>query len=169
LSISDIMIFLIKYYGSPMIANAMPVLLKNGTPIDRGRVFIDGKRILGDGKTWEGLILGIIGGFNSSLAITLYFHIEHLFILFFLASVTGLFGDIVGSFIKRRLGIQRGEPLPILDQLDFAIGSTIAYMFLGLLSIEKVVLITYSFIIILVLHLTTNMLAYKVGLKDKPW
>jgi CDP-2,3-bis-(O-geranylgeranyl)-sn-glycerol synthase len=51
-------------------ANGAPVLLKySGTAIDGGRYFIDGRRILGDGKTWEGFATGILYG--SILALLL--------------------------------------------------------------------------------------------------
>ncbi|MFH1470329.1 MAG: CDP-archaeol synthase, partial [Candidatus Micrarchaeota archaeon] len=36
------------------VANASPVILGGGTPVDFGRLFYDKKRILGDGKTWKG-------------------------------------------------------------------------------------------------------------------
>ncbi|WFO76306.1 CDP-2,3-bis-(O-geranylgeranyl)-sn-glycerol synthase [Desulfurococcaceae archaeon MEX13E-LK6-19] len=152
-----------------MIANAMPVLLKKGRPIDSGKLFIDGKRILGDGKTWEGLLIGSIGGFLASLAVSLFFREEPLLPIFFAASIAGLLGDICESFFKRRLGIQRGEPLPVFDQLDFAIGATILYMITGLITIAHLFFVVFSFTIILLLHITTNVIAYNLGLKDKPW
>ena len=53
------------------IANGSAVLVGGGTPIDFGKTWRDGKRILGDGKTWRGLfagaILGMIGGFGLSV------------------------------------------------------------------------------------------------------
>ena len=48
------------------VANATPVpfakILKKTTPIDGGRSAWDGRRILGDGKSWEGLFSGLAGG-----------------------------------------------------------------------------------------------------------
>lgn len=167
--VEELIIFLIKYYGPPMIANAMPVLIRNGTPLDGGRLFIDNKRILGDGKTWEGLLIGVIGGFFASLAIAVFFREEWLLPILYLASIMGLAGDICESFIKRRLGIKRGEPLPVLDQLDFAIAATIFYAITGIMSCNHLPFILYSYIIISGLHITTNTIAYKLGLKDKPW
>ncbi len=53
------------------IANASALLVGGGTPIDFGKNWKDGKRILGDGKTWRGLItgavVGMIGGFGLSI------------------------------------------------------------------------------------------------------
>ena len=40
------------------ISNAGMVLVGGGKPIDGGRTFKDGRRILGDNKTWSGLIKG---------------------------------------------------------------------------------------------------------------
>ena len=39
------------------VANASAVLVGGGTPVDFGKNWRDGKRILGDGKTWRGLLL----------------------------------------------------------------------------------------------------------------
>ena len=36
------------------VANASAVLVGGGTPVDSGKNWKDGKRILGDGKTWRG-------------------------------------------------------------------------------------------------------------------
>ena len=54
------------------IANASALLIGGGTPIDFGKNWKDGKLILGDGKTWRGLItgafVGMTGGFGLSVA-----------------------------------------------------------------------------------------------------
>lgn len=42
-----------------------------GRPIDGGRNFLDGKRLFGKGKTWKGLIGGIIIGSTVSWAVVL--------------------------------------------------------------------------------------------------
>ncbi|HIH72167.1 MAG TPA: CDP-archaeol synthase, partial [Thermococcaceae archaeon] len=43
-------------------ANASPVIFKGKTPMDFGKSFVDGKRILGDGKTWRGFFGGLFTG-----------------------------------------------------------------------------------------------------------
>ena len=153
-----------------MTANALPVFVRNGTPIDRGILWIDNKRLLGDGKTWEGLAIGVMGGYLASMAISLFFNDITLFIKLWIASIAGLFGDIVESFFKRRLGIKRGDPLPIFDQLDFAIAATIVYHLMGEINIFKYTwFILQSFTIIIALHLISNSIAYIIKLKDNPW
>jgi len=44
------------------LANTIAVLTGGRYPIDQGKLYSDGNRILGDGKTWSGLIGGTIGG-----------------------------------------------------------------------------------------------------------
>ena len=44
------------------IANATPVIFGGGRPIDGGRFMRDGHRILGDGKTIRGFIVGVFFG-----------------------------------------------------------------------------------------------------------
>jgi len=168
--LNDFLVFLIKYYGAAMVANAMPVFIREGTPIDRGLIWVDGKRLLGNGKTWEGLCMGILGGYLAALSISIFFKDTLLFPKLWIASIAGLLGDIIESFLKRRLGIRRGDPLPLLDQLDFAIASTIAYHLMGEFSIfDKISFIILTFTIIIILHITTNTIAYLMKLKDKPW
>ena len=40
------------------VANASAKLIGGGIPVDFGKTWKDGKRILGDGKTWRGLLFG---------------------------------------------------------------------------------------------------------------
>ncbi|MEM4434142.1 MAG: CDP-archaeol synthase, partial [Thermosphaera sp.] len=86
------------------------------------------------------------------------------------AGLFALLGDLAGAFVKRRLNIKPGDPLPIIDQLDFVFSSTLLYL---ALRVEEVVskpyyvLITFS--IILALHVVANNIAFYMGLKDKRW
>ena len=54
-------------------ANGGMTFTGKGNPIDRGKNFIDGKRIFGDGKTWSGLIGGILSGIFIGFVFTLLF------------------------------------------------------------------------------------------------
>ncbi len=160
----------IKFYGAPMVANAMPVLINGSKPIDGGRQWIDGKRIFGDGKTWEGLTTGLLGGYVASLALSIYFNSASLIPVLLTASMAALLGDLTGSFIKRRLGLNRGDPAPPLDQLDFALFATLIYLAFGSLSISNDLgFIALSLAAIVLLHIATNYIAYVLKLKERPW
>ena len=67
------------------------------------------------------------------------------------------------GFLKRRIGIGRGEPAPILDQLDFIIVALILVSPVVKLNLITVVL---AIILTLIIHLLTNTIAYLLGIKD---
>ncbi|MBI4359559.1 MAG: CDP-archaeol synthase [Candidatus Jacksonbacteria bacterium] len=106
-------------------------------PVDFGKSFA-GNRVFGDHKTWRGLIGGTIAGgaiflLQRSLSSEPFFHDIELFEYkkapWFLGLIMGfgaLFGDLVKSFIKRRLVIAPGRPLFALDQIDWVFGTLIA-------------------------------------------
>jgi CDP-2,3-bis-(O-geranylgeranyl)-sn-glycerol synthase len=120
------------------IANASALLIGGGKPIDFGKKYKDGKRILGDGKTWRGLIagtfIGMTAGFGLSVA-AIYSDMYNFPIklsdftgfpimipLIFSVCFGALMGDIIESFFKRRIGRKRGEDWIPFDQLDFILG-----------------------------------------------
>jgi CDP-2,3-bis-(O-geranylgeranyl)-sn-glycerol synthase len=120
------------------IANASALLAGGGTPIDLGRTWKDGKRILGDGKTWQGLFagtfIGMTAGFGLSavakyaaliefpIPLTGFMGFPLMIPLIFSLCFGALLGDIIESFFKRRVGKNRGEDWMPFDQLDFICG-----------------------------------------------
>jgi CDP-2,3-bis-(O-geranylgeranyl)-sn-glycerol synthase len=122
------------------IANGSAVLVGGGTPIDSGKKWKDGRRILGDGKTWRGLFsgafVGMTGGFGLSVGAIFINDTEFAFVgltdfmgfplmipIIFSVCFGALFGDIIESFFKRRIGKKRGESWVPFDQLDFILGA----------------------------------------------
>ncbi len=162
--------------------NNFAVIFGGGMPIDLGKNFVDGRRILGDGKTIRGFVFGVVGGilcgtiqFNIEIffGVDLFSSLSFLdaFILISSLSLGSLVGDMVGSFIKRRIGIKRGQSFPFFDQLTFLIFAFLfAYasspFFSHLFTLDVVVV---ALIITPILHLLTNYIAFKLGLKDVPW
>ena len=147
-------------------ANAIPVIAGGGPPIDLGKRFSDGKPIFGKNKTSRGFFSGLAVGTAVGLIESLTFDYNILFGLFL--SLGALFGDLVGAFIKRRLGLAPGDLLPIVDQVDFIVGA-ILFSVPICLSILSWQLIIAVLIITPPVHLLTNFAAYKLGLKSNPW
>jgi len=158
------------------IANAIPVILGGGRPIDVGRKMPDGKPVFGSHKTIRGFAFGIIAGTLTSAvqSVALQFVAPSFFLppfkfsvlLGFVISFGALMGDLVHSFIKRRMDIAEGAPLPVADQLDFVLG---AVLFSFLVSPPPLLTIFIIFAITLPVHLLTNVLAYVTGVKKTPW
>ena len=148
-------------------ANAAPVLGGGGTPMDFGRNFVDGKRILGSNKTFRGFFFGLAIGAGVGIIDCIIFGYPWLFAL--LVPLGALVGDLAGAFLKRRLSIAPGGLLPIVDQIDFVVGALIfglpllSLMHIGWEAAVTVLLITPP------IHLFTNFVAYKLKLKKNPW
>ncbi|RLG80901.1 MAG: hypothetical protein DRO13_02590 [Thermoprotei archaeon] len=163
-------IWFLKYYLPPMVANASPLLVRGRYRVDFSMFFLDGKPLLGKNKTWEGIAIGLYMGIASSLALSIYLRDPLLIPLGAGASASALIGDLLGSFTKRRIGVRSGDPLPLLDQLDFAIASSLYYTLLGIREFTvQYSYVALSLLLILVLHLLSNRIAYLIGVKDKKW
>ena len=54
-------------------ANNCATLFGGGPPLDGGKYFYDGKRILGDNKTYKGFILGTLGGIIAGVLLAILF------------------------------------------------------------------------------------------------
>ena len=165
------------------VANLSGLAFGGGTPVDGGRECKDGRRLIGNGVTWKGMqngtiigtlvgvVLGIIGTFYGDLSaltggiidLHVYGSIFGGLILGFLMAFGALLGDAVGSFLKRRIGLERGAPAPIMDQLDFVIGALVLSLLVVQISWEFFIIIA---LLSLVLHLGSNTFAYLIGIKD---
>ncbi|MEM2942251.1 MAG: CDP-2,3-bis-(O-geranylgeranyl)-sn-glycerol synthase [Candidatus Bathyarchaeia archaeon] len=164
LSESDIL-FAIYIAIPAYVANAFPTLFKGGPPIDLGRRFMDGERILGDNKTLRGLAFGLLSGLSATVAEALFFG-QELLLLGGLVSVGALSGDLLGAFIKRRMKFQPGAPFPLLDQLDFVLGALLLSYPVHHVSLGTVLVIVISTPPI---HLLANSIAYRLGVKKNWW
>jgi len=151
-------------------ANALPVITGGGLPIDFGKNFFDGKPIFGKNKTFRGffsgLVVGTAVGFVESTFLNYPKGVQG--VLFgFLLSLGALSGDLTGAFIKRRLGLNPGDLLPVIDQVDFIVGAILFSIPLRI--VLRPELIIAVLIVTLPIHLLTNFVAYKLGLKSNPW
>jgi CDP-2,3-bis-(O-geranylgeranyl)-sn-glycerol synthase len=165
--IAELIADALKFIFPAYCANAIPVITGGGLPLDLGRKFFDGKPIFGKNKTFRGffsgLIVGTVAGFAEAAVFQEYYSMGYFG---FLISLGALLGDLLGAFIKRRLGIPPGGLLPIVDQVDFVVGALIFSIPLQILSFE----LTLAVLVITPpLHMVTNFAAYKLGLKSNPW
>ena len=163
------------------VPNNAAVLGGGGRPIDGGRR-LGGARLLGDGKTWRGTLVGIAAGVAVGLLLGVLRDPVSGFLGLglpsfspgaLLALPTGaMLGDIAASFLKRRTGRERGRPFPGLDQLDFVAGALLLAAIVDLGWFRAVFtgpVLVAVLVLTPALHLLTNGIAYVLGLKDEPW
>lgn len=162
----------IYFFLPAYVANTCACLFGGGRPLDFGRTFVDGRRILGDGVTIRGSTLGVLSGLAAGVFMA---YLENLFgtpqlqeklLLAFLLSFGAIAGDAAGSFIKRRLGFERGAPAPLLDQLNFVVGGLVFASLVQHIKIETVIILL---ILTPIGHRMVNFTGYQLKLKDVPW
>ena len=167
--------------GPAYVPNNAAVLAGGGEPIDGGREW-RGRRLLGDGKTWRGSAVGTLAGVVLALVCNvavgpvsgvLGVSLPTFPIPVALALAAGaMAGDVGASFLKRRVGRERGAAVPGLDQLDF-VGGALVVVFVvapGWASEVFTPLVIVAVVVVTpVLHLGTNGIAYTAGLKAEPW
>ena len=128
------------FYLPAYLANMAPVLVRGhcewlARPMDGGRSW-HGRRLLGDHKTWRGLLAGVVAGAAAfavqrwlwqrgvarEFALIEYGRFDPLLPGALLGLGAGL-GDALKSFFKRRVGIAPGASWVGFDQLDFMVGA----------------------------------------------
>ncbi|MBA7475621.1 hypothetical protein ES707_10993 [subsurface metagenome] len=142
------------------LANATPVLLGGGGPLDGGRTWRDGEPFLGDHKTVRGTLSGVAAGILTGL-------IQGAPLRGVLLAVGAIGGDLIVSFIKRRLKLKPGALLPLADQMDFIVFAVILLsLFQPLPTLDRIIAILVA---TLPIHYLTNVLAWLLKLKSNPW
>ena len=171
-----ILYFLLPAY----LSNSGGLIFGGRTPMDMGRTDTKGTRWIGNGVTWKGFVGGtilgtfigavqgyvgpmIISNYGAYIVTPIVTNVFEGVIVGFLLSFGALLGDAIGSFIKRRIGINRGEPAPGLDQLDFLI---VAILFASIIIPFNWYFILVAIILTLIIHLLANTLAYLIGMKN---
>lgn len=167
-------------------ANPMAALFGGGAPIDGGRVLSDGQRLFGDGKTWRGLGGGVLSGVVVGLVQWAvgpladpdlsFGPMPKALVLIAVLPTGALLGDLLGSYVKRRLGKAKGAKTPGLDWYDFYLGAfallaVVDYPFFHAHYVAGDAIYGFLFVTVItpVLHRVVNILGYKLGKKDVPW
>ena len=161
-------------------ANMAPVIVKKinflEIPIDFNKKIND-KPIFGKNKTFRGLIFGIIfamiitylqfllykNGLFVEISITDY---SNWSLIGFLMGFGAIFGDLVESFVKRRLNYKSGKSFVPFDQLDFVVGALIFVYPLVTLLLDKIIIIL---VLSFVLHVIVNHFAFYMGIRKEKW
>ncbi len=167
-----------------------PVLTCWARPIDKGRTLRDGRRLLGDNKTWKGLVgVTVLSGLSglawgavlrgSSLEPYNLLFVEHPSTPGWAALTGTLLGlayglfELPNSWLKRRVGIRPGRTrqgrwawvFVLLDQVDSVLGCAVVLALLAPVSAG-----TFLGVVLVgaVTHFLLNLVLYQLRLRSSP-
>ncbi len=171
-----------------MVAGPGATFLGGGVPVDLGKKLSDGKRILGDGKTWRGVFGGIafaafFGMIQTLIVIYTDMGNDWLFglgwkgwLTIIILGTGSILGDSIGSFIKRRLDKERGYNFPLLDQYDYVFGTFLLLLVFRYDFFISNYIIHPAWVGLMVVliqtplvHRLVNIIGYRIGVKKVPW
>jgi hypothetical protein len=148
------------------LANGTPVFAKKifgerlSRPVDGGLRFFDGRPLFGASKTIRGALLAILVTTAGAPLIGLDWRIGAL------VGTLAMVGDLVSSFIKRRLAMASSSQASGLDQIPESL--------LPLLACRGALALSYlDMLVVLVLffvgEVLLSRLLFKFGLRDRPY
>jgi len=154
-----LLLLIIVANGAPILIR---VLLKDGfnVAVDFGKCLPDSKRIFGSSKTWRGIIAALI---STPVAAWLLGHLPETG---FLIAVYAVLGDLLSSFIKRRLAMAPSSMALLLDQVPESLFPAFMLMQEFNLDIYSVMLLVLIFVII---ELALSHVLYQLGIRNRPY
>ena len=154
----QLLLLIIIANGAPIVVR---VLFNDGfnVAVDFGKKLPDNKRILGSSKTWRGIFAAFVA--TPAAAWLLGYSPE----TGLLVATYVVLGDLLSSFIKRRLVVEPGGMAPLLDQIPESLFPALMMMETFNLDITSVILLVLIFIIA---ELVLSHLLYSWGVRKRP-
>jgi CDP-2,3-bis-(O-geranylgeranyl)-sn-glycerol synthase len=118
-------------------------------------IMIRQKRVLGESTTIGGLGVAIIMGILLSTV--------PIFSDTIIKSLLAYFGHAAGSFLKRRMGMERGEYAPIIDHGDYMIITSLFFIFSEQIDISVAIIGTAA---VLIVQPIITWSAWKIGIRE---
>lgn len=137
--------------------SSMPFFRRHDAPIDGGALW-RGKRIFGDSRSWLSVLLAVIIGIVLSIAGSN--------LVFLVKSLLTQFGTLIGSFIKRRLGIHSGDRLFLVDQADYMILACCIWIFMYP---EKWLVFLTALVMTVIAQPLISYIGYQLRIKERPY
>ena len=177
---SEALASVLYFFVPAYVANMAPVVARGhaewlAKPMDGGRHW-RGRRLLGDHKTWRGLLAGIAAGalafalqrwlwergLGREVALLDYGGADPWLPGALLGLGAGL-GDAVKSFFKRRVDIAPGGSWIGFDQLDFMVG---AYACVSIVFVPPLLETVAILPLVFLGSVATSTAGYWLGVKD---
>jgi len=159
-------LLVIKILFLLLLANGAPVIAKKflgsrlAYPLDAGKCFIDGRPLFGEAKTYRGIVSSVL---VTSAGAALIGYSVQIGMLFAIASLAG---DLVSSFIKRRLGREPSSRMLGLDQIPESILPLL--LFWQTLGLDMTMALTVV-IIFFTGEIIMSRLLYRLNIREHPY
>lgn len=160
LAISVCIILLIVANGAPVLA-AGAWKSRWAWPVDRSHLFVDGRPWFGSSKTWRGIFVAVVATALAGQLLDIGWQLGAA------VGALAMLGDLLSSFIKRRIGIAVSGRVMLLDQLpESALPVLLMREPLGLASLTDALPVI---VIFMVLEVTISPLLYRLHLRKRPY
>ena len=150
-----------------VVANGAPVLVADifksrwAWPLDGGHQFIDGKPWFGASKTWRGVFVALMATALAGQWLQLGWQLGAT------VGALAMLGDLLSSFIKRRIGIAASGRAWLMDQVpESALPVLLLQEPLGLTSVTEVLLVIVIFTL---LEISISPLLYRLHIRKRPY
>jgi CDP-diglyceride synthetase len=148
------------------LANGAPLIAKKvfgkalAFPLDKGITLADGQPLFGHGKTIRGIAISIVvttlGAPWTGLPATAGF----------LVSAMAMIGDLLSSFVKRRMKLVSGSMALALDQVPESLLPAIAARWVLPITVLDIIFVTGLFF---VCELVASRALFALNIRDRPY
>ena len=129
-------------------------------PLDGGVAFFDRQPIFGHSKTIRGIILSLVAATASAPLLGLDW-VSGLFV-----GGVAMLGDLVSSFLKRRLNMPPSSRATVIDQIPECLLPTLAIRStLGLAALDVIFVVVIFFLG----HITLSQLFFRWNIRNRPY
>jgi CDP-2,3-bis-(O-geranylgeranyl)-sn-glycerol synthase len=155
----QLLILLLFANGSPVIAKLLLADLYSW-PVDGDARFVDGRPLFGHSKTIRGILVSLVTTGFGALLIGLQFQLG------LSVAAAAMAGDLLSSFVKRRLGLTPSSRAIGLDQIPEALFPLLACRSaLALTAVDIVV----GCAIFFVGEILLSRLLFRLRVRDRPY
>lgn len=146
--------------SAPILIRQLPVLKRFDYPLDFHKRFIDGRRWLGQSKTWRGVIASVILTTICAYLLNIGWKVGAI------VAVLAMAGDSLSSFIKRRAGYPPSAMVFGLDQVPESLLPILYLQYIWQLAWWQAVLLVICFVL---LELSLSRVFYYMHVRKHPY
>lgn len=137
----QLLLLIIIANGAPILAR---ILLNDqwNVAVDFDAKMADGNPVLGASKTWRGILATLL---ILPIVALIFGYTAEVGILIAMGTVSG---DLLSSFVKRRLGMEPSSKAPLLDQIPESLIPALMMMQIFDLSLLGILFLVFAFTVI---------------------